>query len=110
MFFEGGVQILHIRAVVHVVMQSHSLLVDRRFQCVIGIGERGYFVSHCYPPDFSDDGNFEFDASEKIIAPGQASDFSREAAQECSPRRKPWDSSGINTSPCGAKEQFPANL
>ena len=36
---------------------------------------------------------------------GEASQDSREAAKECSPRRKPWVDSGMNgTSPEGAKE------
>ena len=38
---EGGVQILHICTVVHVVMQSHRLLIDGGIQCVIGIRQWG---------------------------------------------------------------------
>ena len=34
---EGGVEILHIGAVVHVVMQSHGLLIDGRFESVVTI-------------------------------------------------------------------------
>ena len=37
MLLDGGVQILHIGAVVHVVMQSHRLLIDDGFECVVGI-------------------------------------------------------------------------
>jgi hypothetical protein len=34
---DGGVEILHIGAVVHIVMQSHGLLVDGRFESVVTI-------------------------------------------------------------------------
>ena len=41
MLLEGGVQILHIGAVVHVVMQRHRLLIDDRFERVVGVGQGG---------------------------------------------------------------------
>jgi hypothetical protein len=41
MLFNRGVQVFHVSAVVHVVMQSHGLLVDRGVQCVIGIRQWG---------------------------------------------------------------------
>jgi len=39
MLFEGGVQILHVGGVVHVVVKSHRLLIDDGFECVVGVGE-----------------------------------------------------------------------
>ena len=37
MLLEGGIQIFHVGAVVHVVMQSHRLLIDDGFERVVGI-------------------------------------------------------------------------
>jgi len=39
MLLDGGVQIFHIRAVMHVVVQGHRLLIDGGFEGVICIGE-----------------------------------------------------------------------
>ena len=41
MLFQGGVEVLHISAVVHVVVQGHRLLVDDGFECRIVIRQGG---------------------------------------------------------------------
>jgi hypothetical protein len=44
------------------------------------------------------------------IAVERNDEFSRKAATECSPRRKPWVKCGISPSPEGAKETFSRSL
>ena len=41
MLLDGGIQILHVGAVVHVVVQGHRLLIDDGFECVVGVREGG---------------------------------------------------------------------
>ena len=41
MLFDGGIQIFHVSAVMHVVVQGHRLLIDHRFECVVGIRQGG---------------------------------------------------------------------
>ncbi|SPE28485.1 putative Phosphomannomutase [Acidobacteriia bacterium SbA2] len=41
MLLEGGIQVFHVGAVVHVVVQSHSLLIDDGFERVVGVRECG---------------------------------------------------------------------
>ena len=41
MLLDGGVQIFHVGAMVHVVVQGHRLLIDDGFECVVGIRQRG---------------------------------------------------------------------
>src|ERR1700741_363679 len=50
MLLERGIQVFDVGAVVHIVMQRHGLLVNEGFECVVGIGERGYFMCHDFPP------------------------------------------------------------
>ena len=56
MLFEGGVGILHIRAVVQIVVELHGFGVNVRLQSGIVIRQRGQFESHDFPPVMSDDG------------------------------------------------------
>ena len=41
MFLNGGVEILHVSGMMHVVMQRHCLLIDDGFEGVVGIRQGG---------------------------------------------------------------------
>jgi len=55
MLFQRSIQVLHISAMVHVVMQRHGLLVNNGFESVVSVGQNRYFVSHDFLQSFRDD-------------------------------------------------------